>query len=368
MNPKIKKLIEISNHFGKNPEFVIAGGGNTSYKNEDFLWIKASGTSLATITEEGFVKMFRSGLKEISGKNYSPDPLLRETEVTNDLYACIAEKTSNRPSVETSLHNLLNFSYVVHTHPTIVNALMCSANCAEETRLILGEKVLLVEYTDPGYVLFKLIEKKIKAFITKTGQEPKIIFLQNHGVFVAADTTEEIVSIYKDISARIRKRIISEMPSFERQNIMISELAKSLSTGLNLCVKTFESDLIKYFTKSEESFRKVDTAFSPDNIVYCKAHYLFTQPEQKTLISAYRNFEKEFGYPPKVIALENAGIICIEENEKSVDTVYEVFLDMMKISYYSECFGGPNFMTPEQIKFIDNWEVENYRRQIAKSK
>jgi hypothetical protein len=43
-----------------------------------------------------------------------------------------------------------------------------------------------------------------------------------------------------------------------------------------------------------------------------------------------------------------------------------VFTDMMKISYLSEQFGGPHFMTDGQISFIDNWEVENYRRSVAK--
>jgi hypothetical protein len=38
----------------------------------------------------------------------------------------------------------------------------------------------------------------------------------------------------------------------------------------------------------------------------------------------------------------------------------------MRISYYSEYFGGPNFMSDEQIAFIENWEVEHYRQKIAK--
>jgi 3-oxoacyl-ACP reductase-like protein len=38
---------------------------------------------------------------------------------------------------------------------------------------------------------------------------------------------------------------------------------------------------------------------------------------------------------------------------------------MMKVSYFSDGFGGPRFMSPEQITFIDNWEVEHYRRKVA---
>jgi rhamnose utilization protein RhaD (predicted bifunctional aldolase and dehydrogenase) len=53
MNP-IDQLIEISRFYGRDSRYVIAGGGNTSYKDASTLWVKASGSSLATITEDGF--------------------------------------------------------------------------------------------------------------------------------------------------------------------------------------------------------------------------------------------------------------------------------------------------------------------------
>jgi len=191
MENALRELVEISRFYGKNPEFVIAGGGNTSYKNESYLWIKASGTSLATITEQGFAKMDRLCLKRIAEKSYSMNPLKRESEIIKELFNCVADDSGLRPSVETSLHNLLNFSYVVHTHPTLVNGLMCAKNSSIETKAIFGEEAMLVEYTDPGYVLFKLIEKRIAEYFKKHGKEPQIIFLENHGVFVAANTIEE---------------------------------------------------------------------------------------------------------------------------------------------------------------------------------
>ena len=58
--------------------------------------------------------------------------------------------------------------------------------------------------------------------------------------------------------------------------------------------------------------------------------------------------------------------MAIEVNEQSLQTVLEVYTDLMKISYLSENFGGPHFMSPGQIQFIDNWEVEHYRRKVAK--
>ena len=59
---QVQQLIEISRHYGVDSRFVIAGGGNTSYKNAEKLWVKASGSSLATITEEGFAVLDRAKL------------------------------------------------------------------------------------------------------------------------------------------------------------------------------------------------------------------------------------------------------------------------------------------------------------------
>jgi rhamnose utilization protein RhaD (predicted bifunctional aldolase and dehydrogenase) len=63
MNPEINELIEISKYYGSNKEFVIAGGGNTSFKDEETIWIKASGQSLAEMTEEGLVALNRQNCR-----------------------------------------------------------------------------------------------------------------------------------------------------------------------------------------------------------------------------------------------------------------------------------------------------------------
>src|SRR5512140_482089 len=105
MKPEIRELIEISRYYGNNKEFAIAGGGNTSYKDENSIWIKSSGRSLSDLDEEGLVVLSRKKLHTISGKSYPDDPVLREEEVKNDLLDCIVEPGKNkRPSVETSLH------------------------------------------------------------------------------------------------------------------------------------------------------------------------------------------------------------------------------------------------------------------------
>ena len=53
----LKSITELSTYFGLNPDYVLGGGGNTSFKNGKFLYVKPSGISLASITEKDFVKM-----------------------------------------------------------------------------------------------------------------------------------------------------------------------------------------------------------------------------------------------------------------------------------------------------------------------
>ena len=64
----IDELVGFSNFYGSNEELVLAGGGNTSAKDGDTMYIKGSGTRLCDITAEGFVKMSRSKIAEIFTK------------------------------------------------------------------------------------------------------------------------------------------------------------------------------------------------------------------------------------------------------------------------------------------------------------
>ncbi len=367
----LESLVEISHYYGNNPSYVIAGGGNTSYKTKDKLWIKASGVSLADISKEGFVTLSRKRLGLIEEKGYSEDPGIRENEVKSDLHKAILCQENLRPSVETSLHNLIGYSYIIHTHPTIVNAMMCAKNAQQEVEERFGSEALFVEYTDPGYILFKKLQSQIGTYRENFGQAPKIIFLQNHGIFVGANSAHDVKAIYDSVESRIRERRKLILPKVEIKEYVSgsSRTVAEYYAAKSLESKACTSFLSDHFSASPKHYQKISRPFTPDIIVYCKSNYLFLEkgiPGEDT-IAKLEQFEEKHGYYPKVIVEEKEGLILVEESEKSLQTVLEVFTDMMKISYLSEQFGGPHFMTNEQIHFIDNWEVENYRRQVAKS-
>jgi rhamnose utilization protein RhaD (predicted bifunctional aldolase and dehydrogenase)/NAD(P)-dependent dehydrogenase (short-subunit alcohol dehydrogenase family) len=373
---QLQELVEISRFFGRNKNYVIAGGGNTSFKSETDIWVKASGTSLGNITSEGFAMLDRKLLREIATKKYSTDPGKRESEVKADFYRASKSDPSLRPSVETSLHEAINYPFVVHTHPTVVNAVTCSVKARESIEAIFGDEVLFVAYTDPGYTLFLTVRNILADWRRTHPEDPHIIFMQNHGVFVAANTTSEVKHIYHNIETRISEKIRT-LPDDGPAGIpdesvgIIPALRMIMSPKQVKIARLRNSSLAQHFVSDPKNFERVSLPFTPDEIVYCKPRPLYlgkSDPEDIIVECRQKTdaYFRQYGYMPKIIGLRGYGIMAFEESAKSVETMLDVFNDWMKISFLSENFGGPNFLVERDIAFIDSWEVENYRRRIAR--
>lgn len=387
---QIEDLIAISRKFGQDSRFVIAGGGNTSYKDENRLWVKASGHALATITEDGFAVLDRALLNEMGEKAYNEDTAIREEQVKNDLsVACITK--DRRPSVETSLHNCMGFAFVVHLHPTLVNGLMCSVNAEAACKEIFPD-ALYIEYTDPGYTLFKKVYDRIKAYKAEKGKEPQVIFLQNHGIFVGGDTTAEIEGIYSEVLGKLEAKVaalpegdtaVSEtvtdvVPAIRQMLSRSGRGFKTLKVTKNALVDFFIDGCSVTSTGSvtdcpgKSGFDKIAKPFTPDIIVYCKSSYIFIEAESDEEILKRAEEEIEAfvsgkGYTPKVLLIKGIGLIAVGDSSRNAQIITDVFTDAMKVAFYAQSFGGEHPMERAWIDFIDNWEVENYRRKVASS-
>ena len=370
---EIESLIAISRKYGADPRFVIAGGGNTSYKTADRLYVKASGHALATITEDGFAVLDRALLDPMGKKKYSSVAAEREEQVKNDLAAACITK-DRRPSVETSLHNCMGFSYVVHLHPTLVGGLMCSAD-AEQKCAELFPDALYIAYTDPGYTLFKKVYDKIRSYKKARGREPQVIFLQNHGIFVGADSTEEIEKIYDSILSTLESRV-KPLPEGEAPICdCVSETIPAIRTILSRGGRGLKTLKVTNSALIENMMDRVDTVlspFTPDGIVYCKSEYIYINPENaedlvKQAEKKIEHYTAKRGHTPKVLLIKSIGLVAVGDSAKNAQIITDVFTDAVKIAWYAESFGGQHPMSRRQIEFIDNWEVENYRRKVSAS-
>ncbi|MDR0348947.1 MAG: SDR family NAD(P)-dependent oxidoreductase [Tannerella sp.] len=372
---QLSQLIQISRKYGRDNRYVIAGGGNTSCKNEEKLWVKASGISLATITEDGFAVLDRKKLHLISEKTYSADAATREEEVKNDLAAACLTK-DRRPSVETSMHNAMKARFVVHLHPATVNGLMCSRQAEKEVTCLFGSEAIYIPYTDPGYTLFKEVDHQINQYRKQYRKEPAILFLQNHGVFVGAETVTEIEAIYNSIIEKTEQAITIPVTPDDVKPVCtcIQDIIPAIRMMINPqtppVLKIRNNTRIEKFGASGKDFAKISVPFTPDIIVYCKSEYIYLNDEQpETLLAnariAITDYIRRNGYTPKVLLIKGIGLIAAGNHAAACDIILDVFEDMMKIAETARSFGGEHPMTQAQINFIDNWEAENYRRKVS---
>ena len=63
--------------------------------------------------------------------------------------------------------------------------------------------------------------------------------------------------------------------------------------------------------------------------------------------------------------VKGIGLVAVGDHAAQAGIITEVFLDAIKIAFLAGSFGGEHGMEPAWSHFIDNWEVENYRRQVA---
>jgi rhamnose utilization protein RhaD (predicted bifunctional aldolase and dehydrogenase) len=371
----IDTLLQVSWKYGRNSEFVLGGGGNTSWKSGDTMFVKASGTSLATIDESGFVSIRLDAARNILAREYSQEASKREGEVLAALMDSRTPGQTRRPSVETILHALFPFAFVVHTHPCVVNGLLCSMESEKVAKEIFGEGPLWLPYTTPGYILSRKIFDIFSESRAREREIPKIVFLQNHGIFVGGDTPEEIDSLYSMVMSKIESRLMRrpdktpvnvDQASVDMYRAAISSLPETASV-------LFAADAeIVGRVSSAANFAPLVRPFSPDHIVYAGARSLFVRAVSKpgeiarSVESAWENFNAENGIQPKIVAVEGLGIFARGDSEKNASLAMELFLDAIGVARYSESFGGPHHMDKKDEDFIKTWEVEQYRSKVMK--
>ena len=358
---QLAALAAMSNQYGADPAYVLAGGGNTSFKSRENLWIKGSGTSLATIRPEDFVVMDRKALADMWVREYPEEESARESAVLADMMAARIPGETRRPSVETLLHDLFPQQYVLHVHPALVNGLTCSKNGRWDMERLFPEGVW-VEACKPGYILALECKKVMDARKNATGEETRLLFLENHGIFFAGDTVEEVELLAAQVMEVLAAQIVKQpdLTPVSCEEARAAELGGWLKTlyGGEAVLFCANAMIGGYDPRTE--------SLSPDHIVYAKARQLIL-PEDgdgDTVKALFEAFEAENGYKPR-IAFWKSGMFACGMTEKEAATAQAVMLDAIKVTAYAESFGGVSPMPAFLIDFIINWEVERYRSSVS---
>jgi len=385
------QLIEISRFFGADTRFVIAGGGNTSYKTTDRLFVKGSGTSLATIDAGGFVEMAREPLAALPSRDLGSEPNEREARFKEAILAArMHPHKGQRPSVECVLHNMLPRRFVVHTHSTDVNTVACCLSGERLAAEIFGDRILWVHYVDPGYMLARTLAGALESFTARTGLDcPPAVLMQNHGLIVCGDSFGEIREHTDWILARIEayaKNLQSSEPfgpvrrlGAERARGLIDTLGPLLRALLaeddRLKVVTFDDSAVALSLACGESGKTAALGgpLTPDQIVYCNSFPARFEPRDNEapadliprLKETLLQHREKTGCAPFVVLVEGLGLFAVGDDYAQADTARLVYLDAIKVMGGAHKLGGIRLLPAREREFIEQWEVESYRRKVA---
>lgn len=388
-------IVKLSNFYGSDPSIVLAGGGNTSCKIDDILYVKGSGTPLATMTRDGFVKMDRNKLGELANATLDEDPDTREAQYIAAVAGALCEpEKGQRPSVEALLHHLVPGNYIVHSHATIANTLTCYTDGRALAEEIFGDDIVWVPYVDPGFILAQTLKRALEDYQTRTGrQQAKAILMANHGLIVAGDDPEAIRANTNEILDKIAAQLgddwqtksIGEVTRASDTNGVVRRIGPALrallaeDSGGPLKVVTFDDSDVALGLIGTEAGREVACAgpLTPDQIVYCNSFPLWFKPkdgeDEDSLIARLRDaieqHVQEKRYPPRIVLVSNVGLFAVGNDFKVANTAREVYLDAIKVmGGATRLGGGPtgvSYLTDRQRLFIENWESEVYRKKVA---
>jgi rhamnulose-1-phosphate aldolase/alcohol dehydrogenase len=186
----LEALVYRSQLLGADRSVANQGGGNTSSKGtmvdhagreQRVLWVKGSGTDLASITEAGFPAL---RLEEILP--------LRERESMDDatmveyLLRCGLTPNQPRPSIETLLHAFIPATHVDHTHPDAIIALTSSPDGHSLAAEAFGSEAVWLDYQRPGFDMSRRIAELLEAH-----PSARAVLLEKHGLVTWGETPEE---------------------------------------------------------------------------------------------------------------------------------------------------------------------------------
>ncbi len=187
----LEPLCVLSAALGTDAEITQGGGGNTSIKIGDALWVKASGTWLAQATQ-------RQVLTSVSLS------AIRDSGSSLDALLAVVDKDGLKPSIETSLHAVMPHMAVAHVHS--VNAI--AAGLREDCDDFLAERLAglswaSVAYVKPGNALADAVREQL---LTKP--QANIFVLKNHGLLlganICADLEERTLEIHRRLAVTTR--------------------------------------------------------------------------------------------------------------------------------------------------------------------
>jgi rhamnulose-1-phosphate aldolase/alcohol dehydrogenase len=402
----LDELVYRSNLLGRDRAVANFGGGNTSVKvtEEDHarrtirvLYVKGSGSDLATITKAGFTGL---RLDEI-------DPLLERDEMTDEemvayLSRCQLGPEMPRSSIETLLHAFVPFEHVDHTHPDATNMICCAEGGEQLAKELWGDEAVWIPYVRPGFALSKQVGDAVR-----NNPQASLILLAKHGLVTWGETGEEsyirtIEAINKAADfvndkaqgknafggaagelvddARLRSVLATVLPELR------GEASRETSK-----IAIFDSTpAVVEFVCGQDSARLSQVgAACPDHLVHTKMRPLWIDfdPETDEIadlaqrvvagIERYRlwyaNYytrnrmtDEPMADPnPRVVAIQRVGIVALGSNAKQAALSRDLYFRAVEVMRGADAVDSYVSLSERESYAVEYWPLELYKLSLA---
>jgi rhamnulose-1-phosphate aldolase/alcohol dehydrogenase len=402
---ELDALVYRSNLLASDRAIVNFGGGNTSVKVREpdhtgrettVLWVKGSGTDLATITAAGFTGL---RLDEIL-------PLVERDAMTDEemvayLARCQLDPSMPRPSIETLLHAFVPHPHVDHTHPDAIGTIVGTGDGERLAKECFGSDALWIPYLRPGFALSKLVAEAVAA-----RPDAKIVLLAKHGLVTWGETAEEsyaaTLEAINRAAAFIGERTATVEPfggrrvdplDGEQCEAVLVEvlpvLRGAVSTdGPRILQVDTSANAVEFACGAASPELSQVGAACPDHLVHTRRTPVWVEFDPSSedsgalaerVVERVREWqERERAYfdrhsdgdtlsdpSPRVVVIEGVGVISVGRTLKAARLARDLFERAINVMRSASALGGFVSLTDAESFAIEYWPLELYKLTLA---
>jgi rhamnulose-1-phosphate aldolase/alcohol dehydrogenase len=402
---ELEALVYRSNLLASERAIVNFGGGNTSVKvrqpdhtgrETTVLWVKGSGSDLATITPGGFTGLRLDEVLPLTEREQMTDE-----EMVAHLARCQLEPSMPRPSIETLLHAFVPHPHVDHTHPDAIGAIVGTVDGERLAEECFGADAVWIPYLRPGFALSKLVAQAVADH-----PEAKLVLLAKHGLVTWGDTAEESYAATLDAINRAARfiaertaarepfggRAVEQVDEAAREQLLAEVLpvlrgAVSVDGPRILQVDT-SPNAVEFACGSESPELSQVGAACPDHLVHTRRRPVWVEfdpvsedaaalrervvgrvrewrERERTYFERYRSDETLADPSPRVVVIQGVGVVSVGRTVKAPRLARDLFERAINVMRAASALGGFVSLTDEESFAVEYWPLELYKLTLA---
>jgi rhamnulose-1-phosphate aldolase/alcohol dehydrogenase len=399
-------LVYRSHLLGADRALANVGGGNTSSKETildhagretHVLWVKGSGTDLATITPQGFAGLRLDELLPLRERGEMDDAAM-----VAYLLASAVRPDQPRPSIETLLHAFVAAPHVDHTHPDAVIALTSNPAGRRLADEAFGDETVWLDYQRPGFDMSRRI-----ALLLDANPSARAVLLERHGLVTWGATGEESYEATIEFVARAARAIdeaaqgrfgLGGQQTAELEEGTVNTLLSQSLPALRGALLADADGLVLEVDRSPEAVAFASAAHTaevsqvgapcPDHLINTKHKPLVVDFDPRTdgadeLAAAFRSGVDEYagwyrGYyernlddetrqfpidpaGPRVVLVPGVGIITSGGDAGRARVSRDLYHRAIAVEDAADALGGFRSLSESEAFAIEYWPLERYK-------